>query len=104
MFLRLDKDGPLYSQIYRALRSEILGGRITAGASVPATRRLAAELGLSRNVVTIAYEQLLAEGYLVARTGAGTFVAAELPEMLTTTSKAAAADGHANEMRPVRLS
>jgi GntR family transcriptional regulator / MocR family aminotransferase len=82
--LHLDKQGPLYAQLYRALRSEILQGRMPPGARVPATRALATELGLSRNVVMLAYEQLLAEGYLVARTGAGTFVAADLPQQFTT--------------------
>ena len=42
------------------------------------------ELGVSRNVVMLAYEQLLAEGYLLARTGAGTFVASDLPQKFTT--------------------
>ena len=80
----LDKQGPLYTQLYRVLRSQILAGRLSQGARMPATRALAEELGLSRNVVMLAYEQLLAEGYLVARTGAGTFVASDLPQKFTT--------------------
>src|SRR5260370_13914739 len=84
MFLKLDADGALYDQIYRALRSQILGGRLTAAARVPATRDLALELGVSRNVAIMAYRQLLDEGYLTARKGAGTFVARELPRHLTT--------------------
>ena len=82
--LILDKQGPLYTQLYRVLRSQILAGRLSQGARMPATRALAVELGLSRNVVMLAYEQLLAEGYLVARTGAGTFVASDLPQKFTT--------------------
>jgi GntR family transcriptional regulator/MocR family aminotransferase len=85
--LQLDKQGPLYTQLYRALRSQILVGQLPPGARVAATRVLAAELGLSRNVVMLAYEQLLAEGYLVARTGAGTFVASDLPQQFTTPRK-----------------
>jgi GntR family transcriptional regulator / MocR family aminotransferase len=84
MFLKLDADGPLYDQIYRALRGQILGGRLVATTRVPATRDLALELGVSRNVAIMAYRQLLDEGYLTARRGAGTFVARELPRNLTT--------------------
>ena len=84
MFLKLDTDGPLYDQIYRALRGQILGGRLAAATRVPATRDLALELGVSRNVAIMAYRQLLDEGYLTARKGAGTFVARELPRHLTT--------------------
>lgn len=84
MFLKLDADGALYDRIYRALRGQILRGRISAGARVPATRDLAIELGVSRNVAIMAYRQLLDEGYLTARKGAGTFVARELPRHLTT--------------------
>ncbi len=84
MFLKLDADGALYDQLYRALRGQILGGRLAAAARVPATRDLARELGVSRNVAIMAYRQLLDEGYLTARKGAGTFVARELPRHLTT--------------------
>ena len=84
MFLKLDSDGVLYDQIYRALRGNILKGRLSAGARVPATRDLSLELGVSRNVAIMAYRQLLDEGYLTTRMGAGTFVARELPRHLTT--------------------
>src|SRR6202163_833193 len=84
MFLKLDADGALYDQVYRALRGQILGGQLAAAARVPATRDLALELGVSRNVAIMAYRQLLDEGYLTARKGAGTFVARELPRYLTT--------------------
>jgi GntR family transcriptional regulator/MocR family aminotransferase len=84
MFLKLDTNGALYDQIYRALRGQILRGRMSAGSRVPATRDLALELGVSRNVAIMAYRQLLDEGYLTARKGAGTFVARELPRHLTT--------------------
>ncbi len=101
--LRLDNQGPLYSQIYRAMRAQILEGRIRPGSRVPATRILAAELGLSRNIVIIAYDQLTAEGYLVARTGAGTFVAPEIPQHFTT-AKSASGKAHVARPMPVRWS
>lgn len=80
MLLKLDKKGTLYGQVYRALRLEILSGQIKPGTRVPSTRWLASELSVSRNVVAFAYSHLLAEGYLSARRGAGTYVAGELPE------------------------
>ena len=101
--LNLDKQGPLYAQLYRALRSQILAGTLPPGARVSATRALATELGLSRNVVMLAYEQLLAEGYLVARTGAGTFVASDLPQQFTTPSNTTEVTQSVRQM-PVQLS
>ncbi|MFF1403138.1 PLP-dependent aminotransferase family protein [Streptomyces sp. NPDC058294] len=62
----------------RALRNAVRDGRLAPGARLPATRRLAAELGISRGTAKAAYDQLVAEGYLTARQGSGTRVA-ELP-------------------------
>jgi GntR family transcriptional regulator/MocR family aminotransferase len=59
----------------RALRDAVRGGRLAPGARLPATRRLAEELGVSRGTVKAAYDQLIAEGYLTARQGSGTVVA-----------------------------
>jgi GntR family transcriptional regulator/MocR family aminotransferase len=83
MFLKLDQEGLLYGQVYRALRRQILGGRMRPGSRLPSTRWLASELGISRNTALLAYEQLIAEGYLTAGSHAGTYVASELPENLT---------------------
>ncbi len=58
-----------------ALRDGIRSGRLDAGATLPSTRSLAADLGLSRGLVVDAYDQLVAEGYLVSRQGSGTRVA-----------------------------
>ncbi len=70
---------PLHRQLFEALRAAILDGRLGAGARLPSTRDLAAELGVSRNTVMNAYDQLVAEGYLEGRTGAGTFVSERMP-------------------------
>ncbi|MBG0815038.1 PLP-dependent aminotransferase family protein [Planomonospora sp. ID82291] len=67
--------GGIAGQITRELREAVRQGRLTAGARLPASRELARDLGLSRGVVVEAYEQLVAEGFLVARIGAGTRVA-----------------------------
>lgn len=62
------------------LRRLIQAGRLARGERLPASRILAKDLGLSRNTVTAAYAQLVAEGYLATRTGAGTYVEHRLPE------------------------
>ncbi|MCX6021725.1 MAG: winged helix-turn-helix domain-containing protein, partial [Chloroflexi bacterium] len=66
---------PLYRRLYDGLRTAILTGQLPAGEQLPATRALAAALGVSRNTVMNAYEQLYAEGYVAGRAGSGTFVA-----------------------------
>jgi GntR family transcriptional regulator / MocR family aminotransferase len=62
----LDPAAPalLFRQRYDGLRQAILGGRLLPGTRLPATRGLARDLGVSRNTVLNAYEQLLTEGYL----------------------------------------
>lgn len=84
---------PLIRQIYLELRQRILQGKLQAGQKLPATRALAAELGVSRNVVLEAYDQLTAEGYLEGRSGSGTYVSqgatwqVALPESITAVSE-----------------
>jgi GntR family transcriptional regulator/MocR family aminotransferase len=60
----------------RALRAAIREGRLAPGTRLPSTRALAADLGWARGTVAGAYSQLAAEGWLTARAGAGTVVAA----------------------------
>ncbi|GAA1043030.1 PLP-dependent aminotransferase family protein [Virgisporangium ochraceum] len=74
LHFQIDRDANLGEQIYRQIRAGILGMRLRAGDAMPASRQLAVRLGVSRNTVTSAYDRLVAEGYLVTRTGAGTFV------------------------------
>jgi GntR family transcriptional regulator / MocR family aminotransferase len=66
----------LSGEIYRQLRDAILEGRLRAGEALPSSRELARRLQTSRNTVVEAYERLRAEGFLVSRIGAGTFVRA----------------------------
>lgn len=70
----------LQQQLYTRLRDEILAGRLRPGEKVPATRALATQLAVSRTTAVLVYEQLLAEGYIEARQGAGTFVSPHLPD------------------------
>jgi len=64
--------------IYDLLRSQIADGTLSAGAQVPSTRALAADLGVSRTTVTAAYEQLAAEGFLATSVGRVARVASPL--------------------------
>jgi GntR family transcriptional regulator/MocR family aminotransferase len=77
LLLELDRDArrPLRAQLEDGLREAVRSGRLAADVRLPATRALASDLGVSRRLVVDAYGQLLAEGYLTARRGAGTFVA-----------------------------
>lgn len=70
-----DAELPLHEQVERSIRGSIQAGRLAAGARLPSSRALAAELGISRGVVTEAYSQLAAEGYLLSRQGAPVRVA-----------------------------
>ncbi|KAA6459819.1 PLP-dependent aminotransferase family protein [Acidobacteria bacterium AB60] len=70
--------GPLSRQIYQHLRDAILSGKLPAGERLPSTRELAEQLHVSRTVVLLAYDQLLAEGYASGRRGAGTYVTTTL--------------------------
>ena len=75
----LAKDGrPLFRQLYLGLRQGILSGTFSAGERLPSTRELADQLGVSRTIVLLAYDQLLAEGYAEGRAGSGTYVSGSL--------------------------
>lgn len=78
----IDRDSaePIFQQLYRQARAAILARVLKPGGRLPASRGLADALGVARASVVAAYEQLLAEGYVTGRVGAGTFVAADLPD------------------------
>jgi GntR family transcriptional regulator/MocR family aminotransferase len=73
---------PSYRQLYEALRSEILDGRLCPGARLPATRDLARQYQLSRGTIVNAFELLKSEGYLEGSVGSGTYVSKVLPDEL----------------------
>lgn len=77
MLLTLDRRAPvpLRAQVENGLRELIRAGRLAAGAPLPSSRVLAADLGVSRRLVVEAYQQLTAEGYLSARERSVTRVA-----------------------------
>lgn len=84
LMIRIDSHAAegLQRQIYNAVRRAILDGVLSAGTRLPSSRALAADVRLSRTTTLLAYEQLLAEGYLETRRGSGTFVAKALPDDL----------------------
>ncbi|MBA3570066.1 MAG: PLP-dependent aminotransferase family protein [Pyrinomonadaceae bacterium] len=102
--IRLDRTAaePIHHQLYRQIRDELASGSFNHNSSrLPSTRALAAELGIARLTVKLAFEKLHAEGYLRARSGSGTFVADSLPETFLSPDKATAKP---QKERPARLS
>ena len=102
-FADADGDLPRYRVLYQAIRESILGHRLAPGTRLPSTRELARELGLSRNTVLSTFEGLIAEGFIIARAGSGTYVAPEAaaprtrgarPPLPAQERRAAAAGGH----------
>jgi len=70
---------PVYRQVYQRIRSEILSGRLAAGARLPSSRTLASELGIARGTVVTAFQMLAGEGYTVSAGARGTVVNVALP-------------------------
>jgi len=88
--IRLDRMAgePLHQQLYRQIRDELVSGSFSDGSSrLPSSRALAADLGISRLTVNLAFEKLHAEGYLRSRVGSGTFVADSLPETFLSSGR-----------------
>jgi GntR family transcriptional regulator/MocR family aminotransferase len=93
----------LYQQLYDNLRAAVLSRRLAPGTRLPSTRLLASELGVARNTVVTAFEQLIAEGYFESRTGDGTYVSSALPDdMLVVRARETRRAAPAGS--PVRLS
>lgn len=70
----LDRHRFKYLALYHALREAIQEGRLPGGMKLPSTREMAERYGLSRGAVAQSYDMLMAEGYVYAETGRGTFV------------------------------
>ncbi len=75
---------PAYRQIYQRVVALISTGQLPPGGRLPAIRTLAHELGLAQGTVEAAYDLLSAEGYIIAKGAAGTFVSAHLPLRVPT--------------------
>src|SRR5262252_7351981 len=70
---------PVYREVYLRIRSEILSGRLAAGARLPSSRTLATELGIARGTVVTAFQMLAGEGYTSSAGARGTIVSVALP-------------------------
>lgn len=80
MLIPLKPGEPLYRQIYAFIRSAILSGHFPSGTRLPSTRSLARQMNVSRTVVLLSFDQLLAEGYIRGVRGSGTVVVDGVPE------------------------
>ena len=91
LLVRLEEGGrlPLRVRLTMALRDAVRTGQVSPGSTLPSSRVLARDLGISRGVVLEAYAQLTAEGYLLSRPGAGTTVAATQPHSRPVAAPAA---------------
>src|SRR6185295_15616185 len=78
--LETGQDQPAYMRICDRLRAAIVSGALAPNARLPSSRTLAKDLGVARNTVDWALGQLVADGYIVRRRGAGTYVVPQLPE------------------------
>src|SRR5437660_3507222 len=88
--IRLDRTArePLHQQLYRQIRDELASGNFSGNFfRLPSSRALAADLGISRLTVRLAFSKLHAEGYLQSKVRSGTFVADPLPEMFLNAVK-----------------
>lgn len=73
---------PLHRQLYQQIRDAILRGTLKPQTRLPASRQLAKTLEVSRTTVVQSYDQLISEGYLQTKPGAGTFVCKQIPDDL----------------------
>jgi GntR family transcriptional regulator/MocR family aminotransferase len=102
LLVELDRRGgqTLHEQLEHHLREGVRAGRLAAGARLPSSRALAAGLGISRGVVTEAYGQLVAEGYLTTRQGAPVTVAAAVRGAVAAIPARSLTEQHAYDLRP----
>jgi 2-aminoadipate transaminase len=82
MIIEIDRNNhiPLYAQIVARIREMIAGGTLKIGDRLPANRELAKQLGINRNTVMTAYEELTAEGLIESHVGRGSFISG-VPEV-----------------------
>jgi GntR family transcriptional regulator/MocR family aminotransferase len=100
--VRLDRTAaePLHQQLFRQIRDELRSGTFSRSSSrLPSSRALAADLGISRLTVNLAFAELQSEGYLITKAGSGTFVADPMPDAFLNAGKADASPQMAQETR-----
>ena len=82
IFLSNAGQEPIYAQIARQIKQQILSGQLRAGEPLPSIRLLAKELRISVITTKRAYEELEADGFIVTQAGRGSFVAAQNPALM----------------------
>ena len=90
----------LQGQVFEQVRRMILNGQLRPGMMLPASRQLAERIRVSRNTVTLAYERLVAEGYIEAHGTAGTFISLVLPDDLLHAGVGLSGDPRSSASRP----
>src|SRR5690348_14388596 len=83
---------PLFRQIYMQVRGAVLNGALRSGSALPSSRVMAARLGVARACVVAAYDHLATEGYVESRRGSGTFVRADLRDLVSAARRRTRAD------------
>src|ERR1700739_317394 len=84
---------PVYQQIVQALIHDIQRGRLLPGTFLPSSRELATTLGVNRKTIVIAYDDLIAQGWLASDGTRGTVVSSSLPEIAPRNAPALQLDG-----------
>ncbi|MGV2963895.1 PLP-dependent aminotransferase family protein [Paenibacillus sp. FSL L8-0435] len=74
LLLNRESGDPLYAQLYHYIKKDILNGKLPAHTRLPSIRSLSSHLHISRNTVDMAYQQLLAEGYVQSRPRSGLYI------------------------------
>lgn len=92
---------PLQTQVFNEIRNLIVSGRLRPGTCLPGTRALSEQLRVSRNTIILAYEALIAEGYLQSQEGVGTYVSHSLPNTSIPSDRELA--GKPVVLRPIQL-
>lgn len=89
LFIDIDRADKvsLHKQLIIQLKNQILNGDLNKGEKLPSSRKLAEDISVSRIVTLTAYEQLIAEGYLVSKSGSGTFISDNIPESTSKSEK-----------------
>ncbi|MBT6033502.1 MAG: PLP-dependent aminotransferase family protein [Kordiimonadaceae bacterium] len=89
LFLNIDRESntSLHKQLIVHLKDHVLSGDIKKGEKLPSSRALSIDLKVSRIVTLAAYEQLIAEGYLISKAGSGTYVSYNIPDLAIKTTK-----------------
>ncbi|MEG6533855.1 MocR-like pyridoxine biosynthesis transcription factor PdxR [Caldifermentibacillus hisashii] len=94
---------PLYIQLYQYLLKEIETGRIPQGTRLPSIRTLAGHLGIGKNTVDAAYQQLIAEGFILSKPKSGLYVAEFDEQFFTTTQESRSKFSHLEAAQPLAI-